>query len=195
MILVISPSNFIRDFFKIFQLILLLVSGLLLPFFTHAQIGSVRAEFDNNLGDWILYDYDDIEIGELKWIPKSRDYFSEWKIYIDGNYGRIAPKWRNDPNIWEASIGDDLITIQQIWRNDISAWRITDNKTQLRLETVNKNIVEEWVCETKNGQINIFTQYEFDIRDWLIEDTSETVSENLKTAIICFAIIMSISAS
>jgi hypothetical protein len=193
MISVISLSN--TRLIKFIFFILLIGSSFLVPVSSHAQIGSVRAEFDDNLGNWILYDFEEVEIGELKWIPKSRDYFSEWKIYLNGNYARIAPKWRNDPSTWEASIGNDLITIQQVWRNDISTWRVTDNKTQVKLETAHKNTVEEWVCETKNGQINIFTQYEFDIRDWIIEDSTEEISENMKTAIICFAIIISISAS
>lgn len=168
---------------------------LFLPCVATGQIGSVRAAFDDHLGNWILYDTDEQEIGTLNWIPKSRDYFSEWKIYIDGTYGRIAPKWRNDPTTWEASIGNDLITIRQIWRNDLSEWRITDNKTQFSLESVYKNAVEEWTCTSKNGYIHIFTQYEFDFRDWIIEDTASDISKNVKAAIVSFAIILSISAN
>jgi hypothetical protein len=180
-----------RNGFFLFVLLVLLFR----PDVSTAQIGSLRATFDDDLSQWLLYDLEENEIGELKWVSKSRDIFSEWKIYMNGTYGKISPKWRNDPGTWEASIGDELITIQQLWRNDITAWRITDNNVQWKLETAYKNSLEQWICSSNNGELSIFTQYEFDIRDWIIEDSTTEMSESMKAAIICFAIIISLSAS
>jgi hypothetical protein len=147
---------------------------------------SIHSRWSDDFSEWLIF----TENSEYEWYmglkwPLKQD-LTEWEYEVEGNYGVIKLKWRNDPNLWEIRGDSDLIIARTIWKNDFSEWRITSGDFRITLKSTWKNTISEWsIKEKKYGGFVMKTEYTNDPRDWQIyDDLDPDVPLDIKMAIV-----------
>ena len=185
--------NQIGAFIRNLALILLLFVSV---YDLSGQLYFIRAEFDDDLGEWVIYNETEEEIGELNYRPRGSRDIGDWTIYLNEIHGTIATKWRNDASVWEISYGNVIYTAMPVWRGDITEWKISDGDRTIKIRSVYKTHLEEWEYKGKSGNLFVYTEYEGDLRDWIVENKSaDEIPADLSLLISCFALIQAIMSS
>jgi len=155
---------------------------------------SFSSKWNNQLNEWEFETDKDTNAGEvsMQWIMNSD--WTDWKVTLGNETGRLKLKWPDNSNEWELRIGGEIITIRTAWRDRFNEWVVTSDQGRFTIRTVHGNSLEAW--ETLNrtdNYIGFYTSWEGDPRKWtIVDEMKEGVSVYTKIALVFIPILHSI---
>ncbi|MCC6816406.1 MAG: hypothetical protein IT267_08350 [Saprospiraceae bacterium] len=153
------------------------------------NITFVSSAYDHTLNNWILYDSNEVEIGELNSSGIPHDVFNTWNIRLGENSGFIKRRWKENLDLYDLQFSTSRLNFAPIWPGHFDQWKLNDNQQfydfTLQLNTNGlfgsvKNSKNELVFELSNI-------YSLDPRDWVVNYSK---NEDLNSLVLVASFIL-----
>lgn len=148
---------------------------------TAQDIRFMRSYYADDFRDWIFFDADDLEIGNLRARFQLKEDYSQWDFRVGELSGFILQRWNGKANEWEIRSGNTFITVTATWPGQFDSWRITakDKVYYLNRDRDPQDFTWDLNLDQKN-LCRIYNLYFRDPRDWEIEKFVETMDPALE---------------
>jgi hypothetical protein len=144
--------------------------------------------YDDSFAAWIIFNYDEEEIGTIELNTPMISGFTEWKFELGDKHGLIRQKWNDNPNTWEMIADNMRFTASTLFPNQFSTWTIDGtNLKKGKLESTGNGFYQTWKASIPSfSRFKVETTTEGDPRDWYADYAPEKNDIELAALFVFF---------
>lgn len=144
------------------------------------EIHFLRTLYSDDFREWLLYDDENKDIGNLRTRYQLTPDYSQWDIRLGELSGSVQLRWKDKPNEWEVRLQNEFLTASPTWPGQLDSWRITDHSKTYYLSLKQDPEGIQWILsKDQNDLLYVYNVYYNDVRDWAVEYQKKEVSTSL----------------